>query len=1323
MNGKKITSSVLAAIMLAGTTNVFAAMPDKSVVIGEKAFAFKYANADENKKEILDAMKNKGEGSIYVKAMNKWYNNDNSILEDTSVIPAVVYTNVEGETADYEAADGEVSNGVSDEFEVVDVSAISNTKIKVELKEEVEAVSTAGFQIVKKGTEDVVEVIDATVEGDVVILTTDAMDAGQAYTITANEVSKNFTGIAKKTSAPTVKTVNCVDTERVEISFDMPLDRETAEDVANYTLNKDATVLEAKLSGSRKTVTLTTEGVTKNKMFILKIADVLSADDVKVAKTSRNFVGKVDTLAATISKVVPVNNTRIEVLFSDVNGVDKESAENVSNYTIKTGTTELEIESIEAVLNTDTYLYDKVIIVTEAQTAGKKYTVEIDNLKDGSVAENINKKALKGTFYGRVADKTSPSVDPASVEVLSNTKVRFTINETNALDYGTVLDLNNYEFNNDLEVLNVEVEDQDEPYTTSGRTVILTTSEQTKSKSYTLTVKGISDEFGNAMKTVGSSYRKYYFVGKGDDVTPPHITNVKVSNNTIVYLTFNEVVNKEAAEDPTNYDIAEIYGSHDIGSPISATVTSSGKGKVVKLVMASQKVNKTYGITINNIADASGNETVDAYGEFIGKRVENDNERPEMLYAEALHKDEVWVYMSEAVDTSSTEFTAENLSDHTTVVFELASSRDDDTLLVFKPKTGTLVNNATYKITDLRGVTDPTGNTLRYVAAEAPIKFIGTTRANIAPEVVNWEQRDAKTVRVYFNEEVQVTGTLGTVVISGNDTPTAYYQGSDKTYVDFIVGTNYDYNKTTEMNFSNIITDMAGTAAKDEKTPIVPYIIDEEKPVIANVYADDNTNIVVEYDEKISSYSLRKKGINPILGNYRVSYDEDNVTKYVNIKSVYRYSDTKVGLETSTPLSATIVYKLVPINGVKDIAGNLSSVRDVEHIFTGSEVINSDYIKGVKIVNGTTINVGGPVTSVKEVLANDTLSGDLVASTDSDDNVTLTVPLVSGSTYRVSTANDSCDFDGIVQNGGLRVVRNDSTAAEITYAGLSTANHTVTVYNVADLTPETVTVVGDRLIIAKGDVAANDKLYVVVKDNAANNVLYAANVTVEAGDVANPDQYYVDSAKTGLDYAGFTFTASEDKDTVKGNITLPETATIDGQTVAIAWAETADTSNVAAYATGTVTITQSATDDVNEVVTLTATLTKGTISETKEFTFTVLEGKAPTVTSSILEQADSADDAKIALAEGDSHVFTFSEALDASSVTAVENALAIAGTNADKVTKTWNADNTALTVALADDADAGTTLVAEITVTGNVTANITDAAGNTTSDAILITDN
>ncbi|WP_029100335.1 immunoglobulin-like domain-containing protein [Brevibacillus thermoruber] len=60
----------------------------------------------------------------------------------------------------------------------------------------------------------------------------------------------------------------------------------------------------------------------------------------------------------------------------------------------------------------------------------------------------------------------------------------------------------------------------------------------------------------------------------------------------------------------------------------------------------------------------------------------------------------------------------------------------------------------------------------------------------------------------------------------------------------------------------------------------------------------------------------------------------------------------------------------------------------------------------------------------------------------------------------------------------------------------------------------------------------------------------------------------------------------------------------------ITWADTTDAANVATVTGGTVAITRSAADDTDDTVVLTATITKGTASDTATFTITVKEAKA-----------------------------------------------------------------------------------------------------------------
>ena len=103
---KRITTSILAALMIAGTTSfsAFAAIGSGTVVIGTKAYDLEYANNKSNLAEITTQI-NLG-GPVYVKKfIGTWVNNATGVVVAASVIPAVTYKSAAGEI-NYAAADG-----------------------------------------------------------------------------------------------------------------------------------------------------------------------------------------------------------------------------------------------------------------------------------------------------------------------------------------------------------------------------------------------------------------------------------------------------------------------------------------------------------------------------------------------------------------------------------------------------------------------------------------------------------------------------------------------------------------------------------------------------------------------------------------------------------------------------------------------------------------------------------------------------------------------------------------------------------------------------------------------------------------------------------------------------------------------------------------------------------------------------------------------------------------------------------------------------------------------------------------------------------------
>ncbi|MCB2296752.1 beta strand repeat-containing protein [Clostridium tagluense] len=142
---KKITSSALAALMIAGSTSftAFASMSNGTVVIGNKAFDLAYANDAKNLTEITAALV--AGGAVYVKNFEgNWINNTTGTTVAASTIPAVTYKNATGVVTSYPAEDKDAA--------AVSVSAISAKSFKVVFNQAVTDTSKVVFAVARTTT-------------------------------------------------------------------------------------------------------------------------------------------------------------------------------------------------------------------------------------------------------------------------------------------------------------------------------------------------------------------------------------------------------------------------------------------------------------------------------------------------------------------------------------------------------------------------------------------------------------------------------------------------------------------------------------------------------------------------------------------------------------------------------------------------------------------------------------------------------------------------------------------------------------------------------------------------------------------------------------------------------------------------------------------------------------------------------------------------------------------------------------------------------------------------------------------------------------------
>ena len=135
---KKISSSVLVALMIAGSTSfsTFAAMPTGTVVIGTKAFDLTYANSASNISEITTAIANGG--SVYVKNFNgDWIDNLTELKVAASFIPAVTYKDAAGKISNFDVSDTNAVNTDNVKPIALSIKQTDSTTIEVSYNEEV----------------------------------------------------------------------------------------------------------------------------------------------------------------------------------------------------------------------------------------------------------------------------------------------------------------------------------------------------------------------------------------------------------------------------------------------------------------------------------------------------------------------------------------------------------------------------------------------------------------------------------------------------------------------------------------------------------------------------------------------------------------------------------------------------------------------------------------------------------------------------------------------------------------------------------------------------------------------------------------------------------------------------------------------------------------------------------------------------------------------------------------------------------------------------------------------------------------------------------
>jgi hypothetical protein len=986
------------------------------------------------------------------------------------------------------------------------VEALGNTLVEVYFDADVDAASieAAEFVIVEKGTTTELEVKAVTAVGsDWAYVETASMASGQGYTMTVGESSKNFTGIAKDSAKPEVDSVKGTDTDRVEVKFDMIVDRTTAEDIANYSIDKIGTVTGATLDDDNKTVVLVVEGFTKVQSAKLTVEDVLSVDGVAMAKTTKTFYAKFDKTAPTLDEVKKSTDNNVEVFlyFDDEHGVDKATALDLANYNID-GLEILaaEVDDVDKD-GKDTDYWTEVKLTTSEQSKSKKYTVEVLYMVDGSSAANATTKTLTDTFYGGRADDSAPTLKDVTVITLTEIEVEFT--EDNYLDPASALDLSNYvAVKDEFDILDAQFKDADD----EELKVRLTVSELEQGETYKLEVNNIADNFGNAMD---DEDRESFSLSSSVVIdAATYIKSVTVKDLETLEITFAQDVTAETAEDPTNYTV-----DGGVGRAVTAEVSDTDDA-VVEVTFEEMSANKAYELTVVGVETNFGYATEDATINFIATSTSQDTTQPTVESVDNVDRGIVKVEFSEGMEIASgaKAIVKEEDGTATATIMAVRVVGEDDEIVVFNAEAlENAADGKTWEIESFTGVTDSAKLIPDYDKYDEMFDTDADayTAADEAYEFDGVYQEDINTIMVDFDADVVIA--TSTIVING---VTFDLDVVDDVEVELTYksGTRFDDEDEITFTLDGNVTDLIGRAVANNTIELDWDADDDVAPELLEVRAINEKQVEVVYSEDISATDL---------GTYSI-VDEDDKTVTISSRELGD-EDSIVLITVASDLDADEFYTLTQKTLAEDLEGNdADKVDDGIEFLGNSKQYVPNTIDGIAVVNGAIVKIiddedlpagtytvksgttaiyaftiDGTTTTVTETtgasLASAVVAADLEEITITFSDMFYT--FVEGQEFTVTNGTFTESFDGVVEELSFGDI--DFTANTVEVGSLSEeTDQTVYVWvNEGSMLTEGAgfTQADDTLTIT-GGISSGDRVKVVVTNDSGVAIFATDNV-------------------------------------------------------------------------------------------------------------------------------------------------------------------------------------------------------------------------------------
>lgn len=370
------------------------------------------------------------------------------------------------------------------------------------------------------------------------------------------------------TTATKVEKVSASNLKEAVVTFDGKVDKETAEEVANYSLKSGKAIDKAVLSADEKTVTLTLKGtLVNNKADFLSVSNV-KAGNVVISAKEVEFSAADNTLPE-VSEVKSLGTKAVKVVFSEPVQLPTQTS------------FELDGKNYFGKITQPT---TRTVILTPYNTSA--LSVGAHKLVIGSVYDFAGFKSLNSTHEITVVeDKDAPTITEASA-----TLETVTITFSEEIDVDTVKASNVYwKSGSDKKAANsfTVIEDNKIKFTFNR-------GESLPTGAIPVYVEGVKDYSGNQIAS-GTTV----IVNPEIDTTRPEVKKAVSDGDKTVKVTFSKALLATSAENKNNYTV--VNKDNKVLPVKSATLNATTNVVTLELYSAMSTGGNT--LTIKNVKD------------------------------------------------------------------------------------------------------------------------------------------------------------------------------------------------------------------------------------------------------------------------------------------------------------------------------------------------------------------------------------------------------------------------------------------------------------------------------------------------------------------------------------------------------------------------------------------------------------------------------------------------------------------------------------------------------------------------------------------------